>query len=48
VFGSITLGMAVGGVFGEVVGPALVFGVFGIVTVLAGLAGLLSRPLREA
>ena len=48
VFGSITLGMAVGGVFGEVLGPALVFGFFGIVTVLAGLAGLLSRPLREA
>ena len=48
VFGSITLGMAVGGILGEAMGPALVFGIFGIVTMLAGLAGLLSRPLREA
>ena len=48
VFGSITLGMAAGGILGELVGPAIVFGVFGIVTMLAGLAGLLSRPLREA
>ncbi len=48
VFGSITLGMAVGGILGEILGPALVFGIFGIVTMVAGLAGLLSRPLREA
>jgi MFS family permease len=48
VFGSITLGMAAGGILGELLGPALVFGVFGIVTMLAGVAGLFSRPLREA
>ena len=48
VFGSITLGMAAGGVLGEFVGSAVVFGIFGLVTVVAGLAGLLSRPLREA
>ncbi len=48
VFGSITLGMAVGGILGQLLGPAIVFGIFGIVTMLAGFAGLLSRPLREA
>jgi MFS family permease len=48
VFGSITLAMAVGGILGQALGPALVFGFFGIVTMIAGLAGLLSRPLREA
>jgi len=48
VFGSITLGMAAGGILGELLGPALVFGFFGIVTMLAGVAGLFSRPLREA
>ncbi len=48
VFGSITIGMAVGGIMSDALGPALVFGIFGVVTVLAGLAGLLSRPLREA
>jgi MFS family permease len=48
VFGSMTLAMAAGGVFGEILGSAAVFAIFGVVTVLAGLAGLLSRPLREA
>jgi len=48
VFGSMTIAMAVGGLMSDVVGPALVFGAFGILTVVAGLAGLLSRPLREA
>jgi MFS family permease len=48
VFGSMTLAMAVGGVFGEVMGSAAVFAIFGVVTVIAGLAGLLSKPLREA
>ncbi len=48
VFGSITLGMAAGGILGELLGPALVFGIFGVVTMLAGFAGLFSRPLREA
>jgi DHA3 family macrolide efflux protein-like MFS transporter len=48
VFGSITIGMAVGGLMSDALGPAMVFGIFGVVTVLAGLAGLLSRPLRES
>ncbi len=48
VFGSITLGMAAGGILGELLGPAPVFGIFGIVTMLAGIAGLFSRPLRDA
>ncbi len=48
VFGSITLAMAVGGILGELFGPTPVFFVFGVLTILAGLAGLLSRPLRDA
>jgi MFS family permease len=48
VFGSITIGMAVGGLMGDMIGPAMVFAIFGVLTVVAGLAGLLSRPLREA
>jgi MFS family permease len=48
VFGSMTLAMAVGGLVGDLVGPALVFAFFGIVTVAAGVAGIFSRPLREA
>ena len=48
VFGSMTIAMAVGGLMSEVLGPATVFGIFGLLTVVAGLAGLLSRPLREA
>jgi MFS family permease len=48
VFGSMTIGMAVGGLMSDALGPAAVFGIFGLLTVVAGLAGLLSRPLREA
>ena len=48
VFGSMTIAMAVGGLMSDVVGPGPVFAIFGVVTVLAGLAGLASRPLREA
>ncbi len=48
VFGSMTIAMAVGGLMSDVLGPATVFAVFGILTVVAGFAGLLSRPLREA
>ena len=40
VFGSMTLAMGVGGVLGEWFGPGPVLGVFGLVTVAAGLAGL--------
>ncbi|MBA2719626.1 MAG: MFS transporter [Chloroflexi bacterium] len=48
VFGSMTLAMAVGGILGQTIGvvPVLVFS--GIVTVLAGLAGLLVPEMRDA
>jgi MFS family permease len=48
VFGSMTIAMAVGGIMSDVIGPAAVFAIFGLVTVVGGLAGLLSQPLREA
>jgi DHA3 family macrolide efflux protein-like MFS transporter len=48
VFGAMTLAMGVGGVLGELFGAAPVIGVFGLVTVLAGLAGLLVPAVREA
>lgn len=48
VFGSMTVAMAAGGLLSDLVGPGPVFALFGGLTVLAGLAGLLSRPLREA
>lgn len=48
VYGSMTLAMAVGGLMSELIGPAAVFAIFGLLTVFAGLAGLLSKPLREA
>jgi MFS family permease len=48
VFASMTLAMAVGGVLGEVFGAAGVIGAFGIVTLLAGLGGLLVPAVRDA
>jgi MFS family permease len=48
VFGSMTLAMGVGGVLGEWFGAAPVIGVFGAVTVVAGLAGLLVPAVRDA
>jgi DHA3 family macrolide efflux protein-like MFS transporter len=48
VFGSMTVAMGVGGVLGEAFGAALVIGVFGLVTMAAGLAGLLVPAVREA
>ncbi|NJD27551.1 MAG: MFS transporter [Chloroflexi bacterium] len=48
VFGSMTLAMGVGGVLGEWFGAAPVIGVFGLVTVAAGLAGLLFPAVRDA
>jgi MFS family permease len=48
VFGSMTVAMGVGGVLGEAFGAAPVIGVFGLVTVLAGLAGLLTPAVRDA
>lgn len=48
VFGAMTLAMGLGGVLGEVFGAAPVIGVFGLVTVVAGLAGLLVPAVRDA
>ncbi len=48
VFGAMTFAMAASGVLGDAVGVGPVLVVFGVVTVAAGLAGLASRPLREA
>ena len=45
VFGSMTLAMAVSGLIAEVVGVGPVLVVFGLITMVAGLAGL-SRPGR--
>src|SRR6187200_2837481 len=46
VFGSMTLAMAIGSVFGELFGPAVVIAAFGLVTAAAGLAGLLIPAVR--
>jgi len=48
VFGAMTLAMGLGGVLGEAFGPAPVIGAFGMVTVVAGLAGLLVPAVRDA
>jgi MFS family permease len=48
VFGSMTLAMGVGGVLGEIFGPAPVIAVFGLLTLVAGIAGLFVPALREA
>jgi MFS transporter, DHA3 family, macrolide efflux protein len=48
VFGSMTLAMGVGGILGEAFGAPAVLGVFGLITVVAGLAGLLVPAVRDA
>jgi MFS family permease len=48
VFGAMTLAMGVGGVLGQVFGSAPVIGLFGLVTVVAGLAGAFVPAVREA
>ena len=48
VFGSMTIAMAVGGILGEALGAGVVIGIFGVVTVVAGLAGLLVPAVRDA
>lgn len=48
VFGSMTLAMAVGGILGSVFGAAPVIGAFGLLTLVAGLAGLLVPTVRDA
>ena len=48
VFGSMTIAMAVGGLLAEVVGVSAVIAGFGLVTMGAGLAGLLVPAVRDA
>jgi MFS family permease len=48
VFGAMTFAMAASGVLGDAAGVGPVLVVFGVITLAAGLAGLASRPLREA
>jgi MFS family permease len=48
VFGAMTCAWAASGVLGDAAGVGPVLMVFGVITVAAGLAGLASRPLREA
>ena len=48
VFGSSAIAMAVAGLLAGVFGPAPVIGVFGVMTMLAGLAGLLVPAVRDA
>ena len=48
VFGSMTIAMLLGSVLGQLFGPGPVLAVFGIVTMLAGLAGLVVPAVRDA
>ena len=48
VFGSMTIAMLLGSVLGQVFGPGPVMAVFGVVTIGAGLAGLLVPAVRDA
>ena len=48
VFGSMTIAMLLGSVLGEVFGPGPVMAAFGLVTIAAGLAGLLVPAVRDA
>jgi predicted MFS family arabinose efflux permease len=47
-FGAMTIGIAVAGVLGSVLGVPPVIGLFGLVTLAAGLAGLLVPAVRDA
>ncbi len=48
VFGSMTIAMLLGSVLGQLFGPGPVLAVFGVVTIGAGLAGLLVPAVRDA
>jgi MFS family permease len=48
VYGSMTVAMGVGGLLGEVFGAPPVLAAFGLLTVAAGLAGLLVPAVRDA
>jgi MFS family permease len=47
-FGAMTLGIGLAGVLGSVLGAAPVITIFGLVTLIAGLAGLLFPTVRDA
>jgi hypothetical protein len=48
VFGSMTIAMGIGGVLAAAFGAAPVIGFFGLVTMIAGLAGVFVPAVREA
>jgi MFS family permease len=48
VFGAMTMAMGLGGILGQAFGAGPVIGIFGVVTIVAGLAGLLVPAVREA
>jgi MFS family permease len=48
VFGSMTIAMGIGGILGEFLGVPVVLAFFGMVTMFAGLAGLLVPAIRDA
>ena len=48
VFGAMTIAMAVGGVLAAQIGVAPVLGLFGLLTLIAGLAGMLVPAVRDA
>lgn len=48
VFGSMTVAMGVGSILGELVGVTTVIAFFGLVTLLAGLGGVLVPAIRDA
>ena len=47
VFGSMTIAMLLGSILGQVLGPGVVIGAFGLVTMVAGLAGWLVPAVRH-
>ncbi|MDQ2964540.1 MAG: MFS transporter [Chloroflexota bacterium] len=48
VFGAMTIAMALGGVLAAQLGVAVVIGLFGLLTLVAGLAGMLVPAVRDA
>ena len=48
IYGSLTLAMALAGGLSEALGPQPILGLAGLLSIAAGLGGLLFRPLREA
>jgi len=48
VFGSMTLAMGVGGLFAQVIGVVPVLAISGLISIAAGLAGLLVPEMRDA